>query len=185
MSFQASHSVVDIADYFLAKSAQEKTPLTNLKLQRMVYIANGLYLAYVGQPLFFERIESPSSGPYIRNLYNMLKKLGNEIVTRQYFYQFINKRDYSIDLANRPDFSELSNMPSKEPEFNEKEKEVLEATWDTSKKLTEIQLANFTTAEDSPWSKAFKEGKNIIPDDYIIEGFKKYITPEEKKVEAH
>lgn len=49
----------DAADYFLSKIDEDAGDvITNLKLQKLVYYAQGFSLALCGRPLFAERIEA-------------------------------------------------------------------------------------------------------------------------------
>jgi len=68
----------DIANYFLYK-AQEATEeeqelISNLKLQKLVYYAQGLYMAVYGKPLFSDKIEAWTYGPVVPELYHYYKE---------------------------------------------------------------------------------------------------------------
>ena len=57
-------SCYDVAQYFLAKSDEDAGDLmSNLKLQKLVYYAQGFALALFDKPLFSERIEAWIHGP--------------------------------------------------------------------------------------------------------------------------
>lgn len=73
------YSAFDIADYFLYKAAQEDQELlSNLKLQKLVYYAQGLHLVvFDGEPLFRDRIEAWAYGPVVPNLYHFYKSNGS------------------------------------------------------------------------------------------------------------
>ncbi len=162
----SSYSSFDIANYFLSKSAVEKTPLTNLKLQKMVYLAHGFYLALTGEPLLDERIEAWPYGPVISDLYHYFKKFGSGVISTQV--------PIEIELTNLPS-EELSNL-KKEVTFNPKAIKSLNFTWDTCKNMDGIKLSNWTHIEGSPWKQAMDENKTVIPDDYIKKYFEKYLT---------
>lgn len=71
------YKAIDIANYFLAKAQQENQELlSNLKLQKLVYYAQGLHLAIYNKPLFNETIEAWQYGPVIPDLYHRYKKYG-------------------------------------------------------------------------------------------------------------
>jgi uncharacterized phage-associated protein len=53
------HSCVDVAKYFLAQSSVDAGDLiSNLKLQKLVYYAQGFTVALTGKPMFVERLEA-------------------------------------------------------------------------------------------------------------------------------
>lgn len=69
-------SARDIANYFLylaSKSKGELAQISNLKLQKLLYYAQGYHLAMYGTTLFPEKIEAWDHGPVVRNVYHEYK----------------------------------------------------------------------------------------------------------------
>ena len=56
------YSAFDIAKYFLHKAQaateEDQELISNLKLQKLVYYAQGLHVAIYGKPLFSEKVEA-------------------------------------------------------------------------------------------------------------------------------
>lgn len=75
----------DVADYFLAQFDNDSGELiTNLKLQKLVYYAQGISLGLTGQPLFEAKIEAWEHGPVVLELYQRFKDFGrNALPTMQ------------------------------------------------------------------------------------------------------
>ena len=48
----------DVASFFVSSFQKAGDPVTNLKLQKLLYYAQGWYLAFTQSPLFEERIEA-------------------------------------------------------------------------------------------------------------------------------
>lgn len=70
-------SCYDVAQYFLAKADEDAGDvMSNLKLQKLVYYAQGFSLALFDKPLFSERIEAWVHGPVIPALYHEYKGYG-------------------------------------------------------------------------------------------------------------
>jgi len=68
-------SALDAAKYLLTLDDQEAGDLSsNLKLQKLLYYAQGVHLAVYGQPLFSERIEAWEHGPVCPPVYGYFKK---------------------------------------------------------------------------------------------------------------
>lgn len=64
-----------IANYFLFKAQSDNQELlSNLKLQKLIYYAQGLYLAMKGIPLFNEQIKAWEYGPVVPELYRKYKE---------------------------------------------------------------------------------------------------------------
>lgn len=55
----------DVAAYIL----ENKGPMSAMKLQKLVYYSQAWNLAWLGTPLFRERIEAWANGPVVRELY--------------------------------------------------------------------------------------------------------------------
>ena len=84
----------DVADYFLSKTDEEAGDvISNLKLQKLVYYAQGFTLAVTGKPLFNEPIEAWQHGPVVPDLYHRYKDHGA----------------YGIPAPTNVDFSKFSS----------------------------------------------------------------------------
>lgn len=68
------YSAFDIAKYFLFKAQEENQELlSNLKLQKLLYYAQGLHLVENRSPLFKDRIMAWQYGPVVPNVYHKYK----------------------------------------------------------------------------------------------------------------
>ena len=75
-------SAKDVADYFISKASLLDDDITNLKLQKLLYYAQGFHLALYGTPLFKEKIEAWIHGPVCPAVYHQYKDFGsNNIIT--------------------------------------------------------------------------------------------------------
>jgi len=66
----------DVADYFLAFANETGDPITNLKLQKLVYYAQAWHLANYSKPLFKDDFEAWVHGPVIPALYFAYQEYG-------------------------------------------------------------------------------------------------------------
>lgn len=72
----AKFTCFDIADYFLTLPDEDiGDSITHLKLQKLLYYAQGFSLALYGELLFSEPIEAWEHGPVIRLIYDYYKML--------------------------------------------------------------------------------------------------------------
>lgn len=70
-------SCFDVARYFLALVDEDAgDSLSNLKLQKLAYYAQGFHLALYDEALFPERIEAWQHGPVVPEMYHAFKKFG-------------------------------------------------------------------------------------------------------------
>jgi uncharacterized phage-associated protein len=69
-----TYDVFDIANYFLLKAKVDgQELLSNLKVQKLVYYAQGLHLVVFNKPLFNDAIQAWRYGPVVPRLYHELK----------------------------------------------------------------------------------------------------------------
>lgn len=128
-------NVFDVADYFLVQSnkSEEDDPITHLKLQKLVYYAQGYHLAMLDSPLFGETILAYKHGPVCSDLYDKYRDMG------------------SNPLPVPPDFD-----PSI---FDESSLKVLSDVWEYYSQFSATGLRNLTHGE-SPW-KDTPQSSNI------------------------
>jgi uncharacterized phage-associated protein len=73
--------VQDITDYFLSSVDEDAGDgLSHLKLQKLVYYAQGFYLALFNKPLFADDIEAWTHGPVVPTLYHQYQSYGANMI---------------------------------------------------------------------------------------------------------
>ena len=76
-----TYTADQIARYFLAKSDADVGELiSNLKLQKLCYYAQGITLATRGTPLFREPLEAWLHGPVVPELYRRYREYGGQAI---------------------------------------------------------------------------------------------------------
>ncbi|RBQ06257.1 Panacea domain-containing protein [Pedobacter miscanthi] len=149
-----------IAYKFVQRGIEESNPLTQMKLQKMVYLAQGLHLSmYDGLSLIREDFQAWKYGPVIPIIYQDYKLYGSSLIQ-------------DLSLMNFNDFSGFLNT-----DLNYNASSVIDDAWKIAKDIPGTQLSNWTHNEGSPWHKFYKEGVNdiIIPKDEIKVYFSKFI----------
>ena len=75
----------DVAKYFIYLGSQqvvgdneEREGVTNLKLQKLLYLAQAYFLAKMGRPIFANTIEAWEFGPVVPDVYHKFKKNGSD-----------------------------------------------------------------------------------------------------------
>lgn len=71
---------LDVADYLIQQAIDDDNGdlLTNLKLQKLLYYAQGCHLAIFGEPLFDGAIEAWDWGPVVPEVYHVFKVCGRQ-----------------------------------------------------------------------------------------------------------
>lgn len=82
----AKYKAIDIAQWFINKTIEDTNEnggeyITHLKLQKLLYYAQGCYGAMKNQPLFAEKIYNWTHGPVVQVLYDKFKHYGDKGIT--------------------------------------------------------------------------------------------------------
>jgi len=92
----------DVADYFLTLANEDVgDSISNLKLQKLVYYAQGFSLALMDKVLFNETIEAWAHGPAIRELYHKYKDNGANAIDKPEYVDFAKYDDDIKALLNQ------------------------------------------------------------------------------------
>lgn len=71
----AKYRAINIAEYFLWKAQEDDQELlSNMKLQKLIYYAQGLHLSLNDSELFEEKVEAWTYGPVVSELYHIYKE---------------------------------------------------------------------------------------------------------------
>jgi len=71
---------IAIANYFIKKANERGESISNLKVQKLLYFAQGWKLAFSGTPLFRDRIEAWRLGPVVPDVYHVFKVFGKNSI---------------------------------------------------------------------------------------------------------
>ncbi|MCY4446443.1 MAG: DUF4065 domain-containing protein [Rhodobacteraceae bacterium] len=138
------YSAKAIANYFLAKYGNNG--IIPLKIQKLVYIAHGWYLAFHDEPLVNDEFaEAWEYGPVFASLYHELKYRGNLPV---------------LDLATEFDHSLKKIKPKVNPKDDQTTR-LLDKVWEIYGYRSGQELSKLCHQPNSPWEKARTENPMI------------------------
>lgn len=166
------YSVKEIAIWFIYKNnveikEQEATTkgenyevyegITHLKLQKLLYYAQGISLSMNNIPLFSEKIEAWEHGPVIKEVFKEYKEFGKECITVE------------INDENNAIVNKIEN--------DNKCKEILNIVYYNFAIYTAWQLREMTHEKGTPWDITVnKKAENkYITNDLIKKYFIEYI----------
>ena len=139
-------NVYSIADYFVKLGQDQEDSISNMKLQKLMYYAQGYYMKNNdGKKLFSNNIEAWEHGPVIRDIYTKYSNCGSMPINNvSGCYNELNKEVINYLRAIFDLFGRYSAWALREKTHNEK-----------------------------PWLDSYVRGeKNIIKDELIEEYFK-------------
>lgn len=71
---------IDVANYFIHSSHVLGSGISNLKLQKLLYFAQGYSLSRLGKPLFEEELQAWQHGPVAPSVYRMFSSHGSNSI---------------------------------------------------------------------------------------------------------
>lgn len=137
-----------VANYFLDRAEIEVSPVTQLKLLKLIYIGYGWTLALTNKRLFSETIEAWKHGPVVPSIYHEFKDFGSNAIDR---------RSYDFDLDSADFFAPQI------PETNSETRLILDRVWSVYKNFSGWDLRQKTHEEDSPWRRVYNAAERGIP----------------------
>jgi uncharacterized phage-associated protein len=167
-----AHSAKAVANYFLNRAEEEGIGISPMKLQKLVYFAQGWHLAFTDLPLIDEKIECWKYGPVIRELFHEFKEFGSEPIDRlATHHEFQNVPGAPLG------FTMSCTTPSMD-DLKEETSDVLDDVWRVYSDLSAAKLSNMTHLPDTPWSVVAAEHggdppqRTPIPNELIKSHFK-------------
>jgi len=144
---------IDVANFFLSAIDEDAGDLiSNLKMQKLVYYAQGIHLAMFDKELFGEEINAWEHGPVIPSLYHEFKSFGRGAIEP-------NFENFNIYI------------------FSKEQKEMLKEVYNTFGQFSAWMLRNMTH-EEKPWLETTKNGTvtgSVIDKKLLKEYFKTQI----------
>jgi len=141
-----------VANAFVRLAQSKGRKLTNMQVQKLVFLAQGYALALLDRCIYEKHIHAWQWGPVIPSLYKSLQPYGSGQVDR-----------------------EISTADSVGPESEEHG--IVSGVWDAYGKYTGGQLSEITHRTGSPWARTWERKPfSIIPVDEIKSYYKGLVS---------
>lgn len=158
-------SAKDIAIWFLIKNNAEVREheatnddyevyegITHLKLQKLLYYAQGISLGMFDKPIFYENIEAWQHGPVVREVYSIYSIFGRKNID---IYMDKKKEEIIKKIEDDKEVSEALNL-----------------AYDNFAIYTAWQLRQMTHEDNTPWDITQKnKGLGSVIDNSLIEQY--------------
>jgi uncharacterized phage-associated protein len=153
------HPTLAIANEFLGRAFEEGRGLTQMQLQKLVYLAHGWNLAVNGEQLVEDEFEAWSYGPVLRRLYDATRIYSNNKIPA------LLKWGQDTPFRSDDGGDALTNL-------DDKERSVIDEVWELYGKFPAFKLSALTHVDGSPWANYYEFGKNRkVSNDKIEEYF--------------
>jgi uncharacterized phage-associated protein len=156
MSFPAT----SVANTFLDIAESDGATLTNMKLQKLIYFAQGWALGTRGYPIVNEQAEAWQYGPVYPSVYHAFSSCGANPIDR---------RATDIDFAN---FC-IVPVPAVD---NADARAFLASIWQSYGKLNATQLSQLSHVPNGPWDRARRESGGMRGTDIPVAYIKDYFA---------
>ena len=152
--------------------------LTQLQIQKLVYIAHGWTLVIENKPLTNEQPEAWDRGPVYPNLRKRLVYTGSKPTSRK-----IHENDHDPITW----FYEKARGKEIKAKFSAQESSIIENVWERYKTYDGFKLSNLTHQKDTAWYNTYhNDGRNhVISDDLTREHYEKLAKLALKKVNSN
>jgi uncharacterized phage-associated protein len=125
-SKRAAYKICELSDW----------TVTNLEIQKILYLANMVYLGRNNTLLINEEFEAWKYGPVLPKLYNLLKRFGISPIKKYVF-------DNEVKIIN-----------------DDKINQLLTEAWEKLGYKANWELVSMTHRENGAWKKVYEENKN-------------------------
>jgi uncharacterized phage-associated protein len=149
--FLAMYDARSVANELLRLAKSRGLALTNMQVQKIVYIAHGYSLAILHRPLVRLSIEAWRYGPVIPDLYHALRRYGAGIVTD------------SIPIINMDKLTET-------------DRKLLATVLDAYGRFTGPQLSTMTHREGTPWREFYQPNASFNNDTISPQSIERHYT---------
>lgn len=139
-----------VANRFLQLANSKGIPLTQMQLQKLVYIAHGWSLAILGRPLTSDAPHAWDYGPVYPDLWGALKGYGRAPVSRPIR---VRDRDFGV-FAPNPDDAVIGD-------FDSDVEELMSVVFDNYGHFHAFQLSALTHEPGTPWHQVYVGNRQI------------------------
>jgi uncharacterized phage-associated protein len=133
-----------IAYAFVKKGIDEGKFVTQMKLQKLVYFAQGYHLAKYNEPLIKENFQAWKYGPVVPEIYEDFKLYGSKLITdtASFLPAGTDQKRYLLDTTAI---------------------DSIQYTWNVLKDYSAMALSNWTHQPRTPWSNVYNPAEKSTP----------------------
>ena len=145
-----SYDAMEVARYIIYHEEQAGRPVSNLRLQKLLYFIQAKFLIVKHAPCFMERMEAWDFGPVVPTVYHQYRYYGGGI----------------IPFQGNPSFS-----------FHQDDQKLIDMMLDDCSRHSTSALVEKTHQQD-PWKNAYASSQMGLDDEISINSIYKYFVEE-------
>lgn len=145
------YNAIDVANYIINKSIDINAPVSNLKLQKLLYYVQAAKLVKDGVPMFEDDISAWKYGPVVESVYHRFKIYANTQINEKVVCRGI---DFLSDFLSNDEYDPCEFISTEDCIIIDK---IIEAYKDH----TAMQLVR-KTHNEAPWKDAREKNEAYI-----------------------
>jgi uncharacterized phage-associated protein len=170
------NSAAAVTNWFIEKNQTDQILLTHLKIQKLLYYAQGWHLGFFGVPLFEDNIHAWTYGPVVETVYHALKYRGKleTIIEPIPGYVFTHGN------------FQMENAPKLNLEGDKDRAKYMNSFWGKYSKIEPWVLVGSTHKKGTPWelvasSPSYDRSVNSLIPVQLMKTYFTKLLPEEKR----
>lgn len=167
----APYPVVAIVNWFIDKNKTNPANLTHLKIQKLLYFAQGHHLTKFNIPLFEDDFCAWRYGPVVDRVYHQLKNFGSDVIETKI-------QDHTITLQSSMPWAGTAAIEDDDLQTLN----FLEEFWPLYSPINPWGLVNIANRDNGPWRKiadaisTWESNSKIVPKELIKLHFTNYLA---------
>jgi uncharacterized phage-associated protein len=159
-----SYDALSIANYFLERARLLGESLDHMKVQELVYLANGEHIAIKGQPLINDQVEAWRYGPVIPSLHHAFHPPGDPPFDLPATYLVPPGLEVRLEVTSPEAIEDVvPTIDAPSAPDHDFVRALLDRVWQTYGSYTGIELSNMTHEPGSPWDQINTKYGGHIP----------------------
>lgn len=156
------YDVYEVAAYVINKSIELDKPITNLKLQKILYYIQAGFLVKSNEPCFDSRIEAWRHGPVVPEIYQEFRSYGAEEIIDKVFMR------KELVFSTENDVFEFNEVKiTLKFEFESNHTKIINDIVESYLYKGAWEIVNKTHVE-APWKDAYDGTDNVVIDNDAI-----------------
>lgn len=150
------YNVIDVANYVVNRSIDLDAPVSNLKLQKLLYYVQAAKLVELGEAMFSSEISAWRYGPVVEPVYHKFKIYANSQINNKIEDRGV---DFMEDLLSNGKYDPCNVITIND-------QKIIDGVIVAYKHKSAMELVRKTHFE-APWKNAFENGQEYITKESI------------------
>ena len=149
-----AYDCLDVANYIVNYSIDSGKPISNLKLQKILYYVQAASLVENDMPMFNDEICAWTYGPVVKSVYHEFKSYANAAIE-----DYVNEKYTDYGLTYDPEYNPNEII-------SDNDKKIINRVVSRYQDTSPLEMVRKTHREE-PWKSAYEKHNSVIKGDVI------------------